>query len=318
MRSVVGAALVLAAVSLPAAQPLRDPRPFRTGIELTSVTATVLDGEGRLVTGLTREDFDLFEDGEPQPITQFTSERVPVSLGVLLDTSDSMHGRRLDEARAAVGRFLFELLDPADEFALVAFNHAPRVLTGWTDDTRQVRRALDALLPTGSTAVYDALLAALPLTALRNRQRSALLVISDGADTASDATLRDVRSALLRTDAFIYAIAVDPPVTPAINVRVNPQALREITDQSGGRTEVVQTTTDLIGATARIAEELNSQYLLGYSSPHGADGKYHSIRVRVRRADHRVRARNGYVATPQTSPDRQTPPRDEPRLPRRP
>ena len=107
-----------------------------------------------------------------------------------------------------------------------------------------------------------------------------------------------MRSALLRSDAFVYAIALDSAERHAINTRVNPTALREITDDSGGRTEVVQSSADLADATSRIAEELNSQYLLGYTSSHGADGEYHSIRVRVRGGEYKVRARNGYVATP--------------------
>ena len=122
------------------------------------------------------------------------------------------------------------------------------------------------------------------------------MIVSDGADTASDSNVRDVRNALLRSDAFIYAIAVDSPSRQAINTRVNPQALREITDQSGGRTEVVQSTSELQAATARIANELSHQYLLGYTSSHGADGRFHSIRVRVNRGEYKVRARNGYVA----------------------
>jgi Ca-activated chloride channel family protein len=279
-------------------QILRESRPFRTGIEVTSITATVRDGQGRLVTGLGREAFDVYEDGEPQKITQFTSERVPISLGVLLDTSDSMFGQRIKDARAAVERFLFELLDPADEYFVLSFNHQPHVLTRWTSTPDVIRRALDRLQPTGGTAAYDAIVASLPMLVTRSRQRAALLVISDGADTASTATIREVRSTLLRSDGFVYAIAIDSPEPRAINTKVNATALREITDDSGGRTEVVQSSTDLVDATARIAEELNHQYLLGYTSSHGADGQYHSIRVRVQGTEYRVRARNGYVATP--------------------
>jgi len=99
-----------------------------------------------------------------------------------------------------------------------------------------------------------------------------------------------------RSDAFVYAIAIDSPDRQAINTRVNPQALREITNESGGRTEVVQNTAQLNEATARIAEELNSQYVLGYTSPRGSDGQFHSIRVRVQGANYKVRARTGYVA----------------------
>ena len=137
------------------------------------------------------------------------------------------------------------------------------------------------------------MLAPLPLFERRSRQRAAILIISDGADTASDASVRDVKSALLRSDAFAYAIAIDPPDALPINRRVNPYALREITDDSGGRTEVVHDSADLEAATARIADELNHQYVLAYTSARAPDGQYHSIRVRVTRPDHRVRARRG-------------------------
>jgi Ca-activated chloride channel family protein len=289
--------MVLAGAVLAAQDVTLGPRRlFRSGVDVTSVNATVLDGEGHLVRGLERDAFEIFEDGRLQSITQFTGERVPIGLGVLLDTSDSMFGARIRDARTALDRFLFDLLDRDDEFFVLAFNHAPHLLTGWTNDPAVVRPALDAIYPSGATGAYDAVVAALPLFEQRHRQRGALLIISDGADTASDATIRDVRSALLRSDVFVYAIAIDAKTTQAINTRVSPQTLREITDPSGGRTDVVQTTDDLQASTARIAEELSNQYLLGYVSPKGADGKFHSIRVRVKGTDYRVRARNGYVA----------------------
>ena len=276
----------------------RDGRLFQSGIELTSLTATVRDRRGRLVTGLGRDAFEVYEDGERQEITQFTNTRVPIGLGLLLDTSDSMFGQRLKDARAAVERFLFDLLDQGDEYFVLAFNHQPHILTAWTSRPEVVRRALGRLQPSGGTAAYDAVMASLPMFVKRSRERAAILIISDGADTASDTGLRDVRSALRRSDAFAYAIAIDAPGPQAINTRVNPAALREITDDSGGTTEVVLSTADLAGATARIAEELNSQYVLGYTSPKGADRQYHSIRVRAPGTDYRVRSRNGYVATP--------------------
>jgi VWFA-related protein len=293
--------LSLITVSLlaqPPQPPLKDERPFQSGIEITSVTATVTDKDGHLIHDLPREAFEVYEDGVRQTITQFTRDRVPVGLGVLLDISDSMYGKRIQDARTAVDRFLFELLDPADEFFLMAFNHAPRALTGWTRDQAEVTRGLAGVRPSGGTAIYDAIISALPLVERRTRQRAALLVISDGADTASTASMREVRSALLRSDAFVYAIAIDSPERQPINTRVNAQALREVTSESGGRTEIVQSSADLQEATARIAEELNSQYLLGFTSPRVADGQYHSLRVRVTGTEYKVRARNGYVATP--------------------
>ena len=293
-------AIVLSAAAGAVLLAQNGPARFQSGVDLISVTATVVDKDGQLVTGLPAEAFEIFEEGERQMITQFTSERVPVSLAVLLDVSDSMFGQRLIDARSAVERFLFELLDTNDEFSVVAFNHEPRALTRWTQQAEVVRIAMAALKPFGSTALYDAVLTALPMMNTRSKQRASVLIISDGADTASDAALRDVRSALIRSDAFVYAIAVDPPAKRAINETVNVSALNEITGGSGGNTELVHETSELVAATARIADELNSQYVLGYYSPLPLDGSYRSIRVRAVNPEYRVRARRGYIATPRT------------------
>jgi Ca-activated chloride channel family protein len=285
-------------VALPAAvAALGVQRPlFRSHIHLTTVTATVVDRNGALVTGLPREAFDVYEDGNLQPIALFTNERVPVSLAVLLDVSDSMYGQRILDSRTAIERFVADLLPRGDEYALLAFNHRQQMLTTWTSDASLAAAAMAPLKPFGSTAIYDALMAALPLAETRNRQRSAALIISDGADTASDTPLRELRSALLRSDVFVYAVAIDSVDRRPINVAVNPSALAEVTDQSGGRTAVVHSSVDLTSALEEIAAELNSQYLIGYSSPKGEDGQFHTIRVRVRGTDYRVRARHGYVA----------------------
>jgi Ca-activated chloride channel family protein len=271
---------------------------FRSGVDLISVTATVLDRDGHLVSGLPREAFEVYEDSERQTITQFTNERVPVSLAVLLDVSDSMLGQRLVDARLAVERFLFDLLDKDDEFAVIAFNHEPRPLTQWTQTPDVVRSAMAPLRPFGSTALYDAVLTVLPMMNTRTKHRASVLISSDGADTASDAALRDVRSALVRSDAFVYAIAVDPPARRAINETANIGALNEITGSNGGNTEVVHQTSDLVGATNRIAEELNNQYVLAFHTLKPLDGSYRSIRVRMTTPEYRVRARRGYIATP--------------------
>ncbi len=284
----------------------RAPGALRSSIELTAVTVTVRDDNGRLVPDLPVNAFTIFEDGEPQAITQYAHERVPVGLGLLLDISDSMFGQRIKDARAAVERFLLELLSPDDSLFVMTFNHQPHVLISWTPpaEAAAVRSGLDTLRPFGGTAVYDAVLHALTIMDHRPRDRAALVIISDGADTASDTTLRDLRSALLRTDAFVYAVAIDSPDRQAINTRVNSEALGEITNVTGGVTEVVRTSADLSAATARIAEELNTQYVLGYSSPHPGDGKYHSIRVKVNREGYRARSRNGYISVPVRKTDR--------------
>ena len=133
-------------------------KPFKSGVEIISITATVTDAEGHLVRDLPQEAFEVFEDGERQTITQFTNQRVPVGLAMLLDASDSMYGPRIRDARQAVDRFLFDLLDPSDEFFVFSFNHRPRPLTAWGRDRDIVQRALGTIQPSGGTAVYDAVL----------------------------------------------------------------------------------------------------------------------------------------------------------------
>ena len=296
--SAIAAFVALAQGQTPMDQAVREKDVLKSGVDVVMVAATVVDAEGRLVTDLPRESFEVFEDGDKQTITQFTSERVPIGLGMLLDISDSMVGQRIVDARGAIERFLFQLLSPDDQFFVLTFNHAPHLLTRWTRDAEVVRQVLDEVKPTGSTAIYDAILHSLPMIQQRQRPRAAVVVVSDGADTASDTSLSEVRTALLRSDAFVYAVAIDSPNPNGINRRVNPSALNEITSQSGGHTAVVHDAEELSAATARIAEELNSKYVIGYSSPRATDGKYHSIRVTVKVPGHRVRARNGYVGGP--------------------
>jgi len=271
---------------------------FRTGIELVQMSVTVIDEDGRLVGDLKREDFEVFEDGVRETVTHFTLDRVPLSLGVVLDISQSMYGQRIDDARLALDRFLADLLDPNDEVFVIVFNHTSRVAVPWTLGPRQLRNRLDDIRPYGGTSIYDAMMKALPMFDVREHQRAAVVLISDGSDTGSDADVRDVRRQLRRSDAFVYAIAIDAPDTRPINDRVNPAALREITTESGGYTEVVHDSPELGPATARIAEELNHQYTLSYMPSRPADGSYRSIRVRVVGKQYRVRTRRGYVAEP--------------------
>ena len=219
-----------------------------------------------------------------------------MSLGVVLDISQSMYGQRMNDARFALERFLVDLLEPSDEVFLILFNHDPRIEPPWTLGPAGLRGRFSDVRPYGATAIYDAMAMALPLFETRAHQRAAVVLISDGSDTASDANVRDIRRRLRRTDAFVYAVAIDAPESRPINDRVNPHTLREITDESGGYTEVIHDSPDLAPATERIAEELNHQYTLGYTPSHPPDGAYPGIRVRVKNPEYRVRARRGYLA----------------------
>ena len=306
---------------------------FRAGIQLINVSATVTDARGRFVDGLTRDDFLVYEDGEPVEITQFDNERVPVSLGIALDTSGSMDGRKMEAARHALDRFLYDLLGPDDEFFLYRFDYTPVLLQDWTTSPDRLSRAIRDIRPRGGTALYDAVAESVPRVGEGRHRKKALLIISDGNDTNSETDDRDLRALIRETEALVYAIGIDArerrrlgifggrlrpglPGTPLPipgrgrgptrgnpfqrlqEERVNVGALRDLTDDSGGRTEIVRDTDDLDPATAGIARELSRQYQLGYPALHAGDGRWHTIRVEVRNPDHRVRARRGYLAAP--------------------
>src|SRR6478672_9499393 len=272
---------------------------FRGSVTTVEIPVTVTDTNNRLITGLTKDDFEVFEDGDPEPVTQFSDKRTSVSVGVLLDISDSMRGQPIVDARSALDRFMADLLDADDEAFVGAFNHLPRILVPWTAPPSRLAGRLDTERPTGGTAMYDAIAVSASMFGRRQRTRAAMIVISDGADTASDHSLAQTRELLRRSDAFVYAIAIDSATEHRVSTQVSPEALREITGPSGGYTEVVRSYEDLGPATQRIAEELNSQYTLGFATMRPQDGSWRTIRVRVRHDGYIARARRGYFATPQ-------------------
>ena len=281
--------------------PLLDQRPidlrernFRATSELVTTAVTVRDAEGRLVTTLQRSDFSVEEDGVAQPITQFTKERVPVSLALLLDISDSMRGQRMADARGALANFLDKLLAVDDEAALLGFNHETKMLGPWTTERGGMRVKLDDIKPTGGTALYDAIDVSLPLFESRMHPRAAIVLVSDGADTASDTTPTVLKQKLVRTDVFLYAVGIDS-LDARNSTRINPFTLQELTGQGGGYTEVIRSAAELGPATERIAEELNHQYMIGYTPSAPGDGKLHTVRVKVSNSSYRVRARRGVV-----------------------
>jgi Ca-activated chloride channel family protein len=313
---------------------------FKTGVELINVTVTVTDGNGRFVPGLRREDFVVYEDGKPQVVSQFDAERVPVSLGIALDTSGSMIGEKIAAARGALNRFLFDLLGPQDEVYLYRFDSLPDLVEPWTTDRQAVSRALGAVQPRGGTALFDTVAEAVPLAQAGSRRKKALVLITDGNDTSSRSPLPQVQQLIRQTEVLVYAIGIDasgvepvsayessrapasvpvpspfpgraparrpaarPQVSPrsrpassSTSDRVNVDALRAITDDSGGRTEIIYSSRDLDPATAGIADELSRQYFLGYVSSLPKDGRWHNIDVQVRKGPYMVRARKGFIA----------------------
>jgi VWFA-related protein len=344
-------------VLLAAPAPQRQGFTFRSTTDLINVAVTVTDANGRFVPGLTREDFVVYEDGRPQTVTQFDSDRVPVSLGIALDTSGSMAGAKIQAAQAALNRFLFDLLGKQDEVFLYRFDSRPELVQGWTADRAAVSRGLGSVQARGGTALYDTVAEAVPLAQKGAERKKALVVISDGEDQNSQLGLSDAQRLIRESEVMVYAIALDPsgrsystganpyvpppaapPKTQAAPPRPSPfpgrkppasstssgsgassaprspsraaanaprpytgnapgvAALRSLTDDTGGRTEVIQGPADLDPATAGIADELSRQYFLGYVSTQPKDGRWHTIEVQVRKGNYYVRARKGYVA----------------------
>jgi Ca-activated chloride channel family protein len=309
---------------------------FRTSVELINVTATVVDRSGRFVPGLQQSDFTVYEDDQQVDLSHFSAERVPVSLGIVLDTSGSMAGEKIANARAAIERFVGRLLTPSDEVFLYGFSNEVERLQEWTSDPDAVSATLRRVRAVGGTAMYDAVLKAIPVAQRGRHRKKAIVLISDGNDTNSRSTMSDVRNAVRASEVLVYAVGIDgegepamigqPPTLPipvpfpipgrrpptqwpsppqypptsgrtSGGDRLNPSALRELTDSSGGRTEVVRSSRDLDPATVSIADELSQQYALSYTSPGQRDGRWHAIRVEVRDRSLRVRSRRGYVAS---------------------
>jgi VWFA-related protein len=352
---VTGTTVVLSAalaVSVSAQDPAAPPKfSFRSTTDLINVTVTVTDANGRFVPGLTRDDFVVYEDGRPQVVQQFDSDRVPVSLGIALDTSGSMAGEKIQAAQAALNRFLFDLLGKQDQVFLYRFDSTPQLIQGWTSDRQAVSRALGTAQARGGTALYDAVAEAIPLAQRGVERKKARVVISDGEDQNSHLGLREAQQLIRESEVLVYGIALDPsgrsygasayaaasppPSAPASKPASPPRpspfpgrkspastpkpagsapppvitaprdytggakgvvALRSLTDDSGGRTEVIQGPRDLDPATAGIADELSRQYFLGYISTQPKDGKWHTIDVQVRKGSFHVRARKGYIA----------------------
>ena len=319
---------------------------FRSNVDLINVTATVTNSTGRFVSGLTRDDFEIYEDGVLQPTSHSEPERVPVSLGTVVDTSGSMVGERWVAAQAALNRFLNDLLGSEDEVFLYRFDNRPVLVQPWTGDRRATSRKFSGLQPRGGTAMYDAVAEAIPLAQQGTKRKKALVVISDGNDTNSRMKVNELTRLIQESEVLVYAVGIEasggsgsysqpsapqktsrppspspfpgrkvttPPPAPAPaptrsapprnsnsggsgGDRANETALRAMTDDSGGRTEMIYSPQDLDPATAGTASDLSHQYFLGYNPAAPKDGRWHTIEVRVKKGSYTIRARKGFIA----------------------
>jgi Ca-activated chloride channel homolog len=278
-------------------QPPADRPSFSSGAsELVVLPVTVTDRQGRLISDLPQERFVVFDQGRQQDVVLFSSEDVPVSIALVIDDSGSMR-TKLGEVVAAT-LSLARWSHPQDEVFAIEFNDTVRDALGGrrleAGHTSELEAALGSLIPQGQTALYDALLMALNRLDQAMHARKVLVLLSDGGDNVSKATLDQVLAHARRSNVAIYGIGiydVDAPDT-------NPGVLKALAAATGGERFFPKSPGPLLQSCLEIARDIRSGYTLGYIPPE-RDGRYHAVRVQVDRTDGRrlvVRTRPGYFA----------------------
>jgi Ca-activated chloride channel family protein len=281
-------------------QRIQKGKPLTTETELTLVNVTVTDPYGRLVTGLEQENFRVFEEGTEQEVVKFSSEDVPVSIGVIFDMSGSMSDK-IDKSRLAAVQF-FRTANPQDEFFLINFNDRAQLVSPFTESVEELQNRLMYTAAHGMTALFDGIYLGLSQMKGAHNTKKALLIISDGGDNHSRYTETDVRKFVQEADVQIYAIGLyEPDGGPTPEEREGPALLSELTQMTGGRTFAVHSLNDLPDIATKISMELRNQYVLGYKpSNHAHDGKWRKIKVKLRPPKGlpplNVYARTGYFA----------------------
>jgi Ca-activated chloride channel family protein len=262
--------------------PSKEDRAIRVDVDLVLVNVTVVDPYYRLVTGLEREHFRIFEDKVEQEIVHFSTEDAPISIGVIFDLSGSM-SNKVDKARLAAVQF-FKTANPQDEFFLVSFNDRAELVSQFTSSVEELQSRLMYTAAKGRTALLDGIYLGLSqMKGARNTKR-ALLIISDGGDNHSRYNARDIREFVRESDVQLYAIGIYDPLSYRTQpeIRQGPALLAELTEMTGGRVFEVQDLNDLPDIATKISMELRNQYVLGYRpSNREHNGEWRKIKVKL-------------------------------------
>lgn len=291
----------------------QQPPVFRGAGDLVRVFVTVTDRDGRLVTTLTRDDFELRDEGKPQSITQFDNTPQPIRLIVMLDVSGSMEGN-LPLLRAA-GAQLFARLRPEDVTRIGSFGHEITISPSFTHDLNELRAALPgAIAPDAPTPLWRAIDKALDAFGDADDRRPVILVLSDGKDSGPmsfrerPVSQAEIIDRARREDVMIYAVGMRSRSSQPAPLGIGPGGLQaalmadmpdpglaRIAEETGGGYTEIRFGQDLGAAFAGVADELHSQYLLGFAPPK-RDGKLHGINVRVTQGGLKPRGRKSYLA----------------------
>jgi Ca-activated chloride channel family protein len=293
-KPLVTAAAVLAALALPAAQ---EGQKFKSGTHTVPVFVTVTDNDKRLVPDLVEQDFEVYDNGKLQKLTQFDNSALPISVVVMLDTSGSMT-LALEQVKRGAEQFLLRLL-PEDRAMVGAFNDKIQFLPkeGFIGDRDRLIAQLKELDFGYPTRLYDAVYQS--LAGLKPRDgRKVVLVFTDGEDTASKLGRGEALDRAREEDVMIYSIGIENVYFDGQKrVMSRPdRGLKGLSEETGGGYFLLKKTDELGATFTRVAQELHSQYLLGFS-PALLDGKLHKLEVKVRKQGMSARARKSYTAS---------------------
>jgi Ca-activated chloride channel family protein len=275
---------------------------LRIDVPLILIPVHVTTQLGTSVTDLRQENFRVFEDGIEQPVTNFAKEDAPVSIGMLFDSSGSMHTKIHKSAEAAAA--FFKVANPEDEFFLVEFNDRPRLSVPFTRDSDEIHDRIARVRAMGRTSLLDAIHLALAQMKHAHNLRKAIVIFSDGGDNRSRFTEREVKKAMLESDVQVYAMGIFDLNDSRKLTREEvdgPRLLTELAEETGGKHFPVDHLDDLPKVCDRIGNELRNQYLLGYMPANAArDGRYRKIKVVLANTESRPQLkpfyRQGYYA----------------------
>lgn len=279
--------------------PLRaDDAPVIINTDLVTVNVTVTDGDGRHVSGLDKSAFTVLDDKVPQEISFFSDADTPVSLAIIVDTSGSMSGDKIARAKEALARFI-ETSHREDEYFLISFSESARLLLDRTRDADAVLDKFTYAQPRGETALYDATYLGVEKVTRGSRARRAILLITDGDDTCSRYTFKELRRSLQESDVILYAVGILG--ASRVEARRGRITLKELASVSGGKAFFPNGADEMNEAFERIALELRYQYSIGYRPTDlVGEGEWHRIKIKTTSPDGSrrllVRSREGFYA----------------------